>query len=78
MSWVSLRRAGPRGVRVRVLADAPIARLLPHAGMAAVAATVVAGLWIKAGAVPSDTVRTLVARMPPAEAAAAADAQPAS
>ena len=32
--------------------------------------------WIKAGAVPSDTVRTLVARMPPA--AAAADAQPAS
>jgi small subunit ribosomal protein S16 len=35
--------------------------------------------WIKTGAVPSDTVRTLVARMPPpAEAAVAADAQPAS
>src|SRR5690349_22523627 len=34
--------------------------------------------WIKAGAVPSDTVRTLVARMPPAEAAATATAQPAS
>jgi small subunit ribosomal protein S16 len=29
--------------------------------------------WIKAGAVPSDTVRTLVARMPPAAAEAAAD-----
>jgi small subunit ribosomal protein S16 len=29
--------------------------------------------WIKAGAVPSDTVRTLVARMAPAAAAAAAD-----
>ena len=35
--------------------------------------------WIKTGAVPSDTVRTLVARMPPpTEAAVAADAQPAS
>jgi len=32
--------------------------------------------WIKAGAVPSDTVRTLVARMPPAADPAAA--QPAS
>jgi small subunit ribosomal protein S16 len=28
--------------------------------------------WIKAGAVPSDTVRTLVARMPPAAAEPAA------
>jgi small subunit ribosomal protein S16 len=28
--------------------------------------------WIKAGAVPSDTVRTLVARMPPAPAEPAA------
>ncbi len=30
--------------------------------------------WIKAGAVPSDTVRTLVDRMPPAEAVAEAGA----
>jgi small subunit ribosomal protein S16 len=29
--------------------------------------------WIKAGAVPSDTVRTLVDRMPPVEAVAEAD-----
>ena len=29
--------------------------------------------WIKAGAVPSDTVRTLVDRMPPVEAVADAD-----
>lgn len=29
--------------------------------------------WIKTGAVPSDTVRTLVARMPPAPAPAAAE-----
>ena len=28
--------------------------------------------WIKAGAVPSDTIRTLVARMPPAPAEPAA------
>ena len=37
--------------------------------------------WLKAGAQPSDTVRTLVARMPPATADVAAppaDAQPAS
>jgi small subunit ribosomal protein S16 len=35
--------------------------------------------WIKAGATPSDTIRTLVARMPPAPAADAAPAeQPAS
>ena len=37
--------------------------------------------WIKAGALPSDTVRTLVDRMPPAEAAAetgVAESQPAS
>jgi small subunit ribosomal protein S16 len=35
--------------------------------------------WIKAGATPSDTIRTLVARMPPAPAAEAAPAeQPAS
>jgi small subunit ribosomal protein S16 len=31
--------------------------------------------WVKVGAVPSDTIRTLVARMPPAPAAAE---QPAS
>ena len=30
--------------------------------------------WLKLGATPSDTVRTLVARMPPAPPAAAADA----
>jgi small subunit ribosomal protein S16 len=30
--------------------------------------------WIKAGALPSDTVRTLVDRMPPAETAAEAGA----
>jgi small subunit ribosomal protein S16 len=38
------------------------------------------GHWIKAGAVPSDTVRTLVDRMPPAEPAAASAVadQPAS
>jgi small subunit ribosomal protein S16 len=29
--------------------------------------------WVKAGAVPSDTVRTLVARMPPAPPTAEAD-----
>ena len=37
--------------------------------------------WVNAGAVPSDTVRTLVARMPPAPPAAEASAtvdQPAS
>ncbi len=37
--------------------------------------------WLKAGALPSDTVRTLVDRMPPAEAVAepaAAESQPAS
>lgn len=35
--------------------------------------------WIKTGAVPSDTIRTLVARMPPASAEAVAQAdQPAS
>jgi len=33
--------------------------------------------WMKVGAVPSDTVRTLVARMPPAPAEPVAD-QPAS
>ena len=33
--------------------------------------------WVKLGAVPSDTVRTLVARMPPAPAETAAE-QPAS
>ena len=33
--------------------------------------------WLKLGALPSDTVRTLVARMPPAEVAAPAE-QPAS
>jgi small subunit ribosomal protein S16 len=33
--------------------------------------------WIKSGARPSDSVRTLVARIPPAPAAAAVD-QPAS
>ena len=34
--------------------------------------------WVKAGAVPSDTVRTLVARMPetPADAGAPAEAAP--
>ena len=32
--------------------------------------------WIKTGARPSDTVRTLVARMPPAPAAPAADQPP--
>jgi small subunit ribosomal protein S16 len=34
--------------------------------------------WLKAGAQPSDTVRTLVARMPEAPAEAAAVQQPAS
>lgn len=38
--------------------------------------------WVNAGAVPSDTVRTLVARMPPAppadEALATADVSPAA
>jgi small subunit ribosomal protein S16 len=34
--------------------------------------------WIKLGAAPSDTVRTLVARMPPAPAAEASAEQPAS
>jgi small subunit ribosomal protein S16 len=34
--------------------------------------------WIKAGAVPSDTVRTLVARMPAVEPSATATTQPAS
>ena len=34
--------------------------------------------WIKAGAVPSDTVRTLVDRMPPAEAVAEAGASSAA
>jgi len=34
--------------------------------------------WVKLGAVPSDTVRTLVARMPPAPAVEPAAAQPAS
>ena len=34
--------------------------------------------WLKAGAQPSDTVRTLVARMPEAPAEAAAVEQPAS
>jgi small subunit ribosomal protein S16 len=34
--------------------------------------------WIKSGAVPSDSVRTLVARMPAVEAAATATTQPAS
>lgn len=34
--------------------------------------------WIKAGAVPSDTVRTLVARMPAVEPSATAATQPAS
>ena len=36
--------------------------------------------WVKAGAVPSDTVRTLVDRMPPAESAdaSAAAGQPVS
>jgi len=34
--------------------------------------------WIKVGAVPSDTIRTLVARMPPVAAPAAVDSQPAS
>ncbi|HEY0873256.1 MAG TPA: 30S ribosomal protein S16 [Vicinamibacterales bacterium] len=29
--------------------------------------------WVKSGAVPSDTVRTLVARMPPAEAETATE-----
>ena len=48
MSWTSLRSGGPRSARVRALADDPIARLLPHAGMAGIAAIVVAGLWIKA------------------------------
>jgi small subunit ribosomal protein S16 len=33
--------------------------------------------WLKAGAQPSDTVRTLVARMPEAPAAVAATEQPA-
>jgi small subunit ribosomal protein S16 len=33
--------------------------------------------WIKTGAVPSDTIRTLVARMPPAPAEPVAD-QPAA
>jgi small subunit ribosomal protein S16 len=32
--------------------------------------------WIKAGARPSDTIRTLVARMPAAQAIAAQPAQP--
>jgi small subunit ribosomal protein S16 len=32
--------------------------------------------WVKAGAVPSDTVRTLVARMPPAPAEPVADQPP--
>ena len=50
MSWLSLRGPGLRGARVRALADEPIARLLPPAGMAGIAATVVAGLWIEAGA----------------------------
>jgi small subunit ribosomal protein S16 len=34
--------------------------------------------WIKTGAVPSDTIRTLVARMPPASAEASAKAEPAA
>jgi small subunit ribosomal protein S16 len=34
--------------------------------------------WIKSGAVPSDSVRTLVARMPAVEVAATATTQPAS
>ena len=34
--------------------------------------------WIKAGAVPTDTVRTLVARMPAVEASEPAATQPAS
>jgi small subunit ribosomal protein S16 len=34
--------------------------------------------WLKSGAVPSDTVRTLVARMPAVDASATATAQPAS
>jgi small subunit ribosomal protein S16 len=34
--------------------------------------------WVKLGAVPSDTVRTLVARMPPAPAAEPVAATPAS
>ena len=34
--------------------------------------------WVKAGAVPSDSVRTLVARMPPVDAAATATTQSAS
>ena len=34
--------------------------------------------WVSKGAVPSDTLRTLVARMPEAPAADAAVAQPAS
>jgi len=34
--------------------------------------------WIKAGAVPTDSVRTLVARMPAVDTSATATAQPAS
>jgi small subunit ribosomal protein S16 len=34
--------------------------------------------WIKAGAAPSDTVRTLIDRMPPAPAAPAETATPAA
>lgn len=34
--------------------------------------------WVKSGAVPSDTIRTLVARMPEAPAAADVVEQPAS
>jgi small subunit ribosomal protein S16 len=34
--------------------------------------------WVKAGAIQSDTVRTLVARMPPAEPVADQPGQPAS
>ena len=47
MSWASLPGAGLRGARGRVLADQPITRWLPHAGMVAIAAAVVAGLAIK-------------------------------
>jgi small subunit ribosomal protein S16 len=34
--------------------------------------------WLKSGAVPSDTVRTLVARMPAVDVSATATTQPAS
>jgi hypothetical protein len=50
VSGTPLRIGGLSGARDRALAWAPIVRLLPHAGLAGIAAIVVAGLSIKAAA----------------------------